>query len=126
MDRLFNNSKVLDKLYKLADAIDNTAAKKWIDNFKKKIIDLFKSYITNSPGHVAQAVLEDTATKINVLLEIAQVITDFFIGCDQAESLLGVTKSSIYEEVIAGLTNALCNLLIIPSIWPGQSWKRLV
>ena len=120
VDKLFANSKVLDKLYDIAYAIDNTSIKKWIREFKDKIINLFRTYITGSSGHIAREVFEDTATRFNILLDIAQVIADFFTGCDQAESFLGVTKATKYEEVIAGLTNALCNLLVIPSIWPGE------
>ena len=65
----------------------------------------------------------DTCKKVlSKVLTIVFLVTDFVTGCDQAESILGVQETSIVEEVVAGLLNALCNFLIIPSIVPGVNW----
>ena len=118
INKLFSNNKVVKKLSELAVKLGKTNVGKWITAFKESIEKIFKEALEKSVKKVSIQITKNVVAKIPVI-DLVMLATDFLVGCDQAESILGVTETTIIEEVVAGLINALCNYLIIPSIFPG-------
>ena len=116
---LFSNSTVKNKLAKAAGEAGQEATEKWVTAFKNKIDDIFTEALEKGVKKAGVQTTKNIATKA---LFWVFLITDFLTGCDQAESILGVSKTGPVEEFVAGLINALCNFLIIPSIFPGTNW----
>lgn len=117
--KLFSNEKVVKMFTKLAETLGKTAPAKWIKGIKESIEKIFNEALEKAVQKVGADAVKNVASKA---LFWVFLITDFLTGCDQAESILGVSETTIVEEIIAGLINALCNLLIIPSIFPGVPW----
>ena len=117
--KLFENPKVTAKLTKLAEALGKTAPAKFIVSIKESIEKIFNEALEKAVSKVGAQAAKNIASKA---LFWVFLITDFLSGCDQAESILGVSETTIVEEVIAGIINALCNLLVIPAIFPGTPW----
>lgn len=122
VEKLFSNSKVVAKLSSLAETLGIKSVANWIKGFKSSVTEIFENALKKGTEKVGSSILKKAAGKINIILTAATLILDFLTGCDQAESILGVTNTTIVEEVVSGLINALCNLLIIPSIIPGVNW----
>lgn len=121
LDYLFKSKKVNSKLVALAKMIKVPKITEWITRFKGKVSKIFTEAIEKAmtklgPTKFGSIIAKGTLGKV---IFWAQLIYDFVTGCDQAESILGVSETSIIEEVVAGLINAICNFLIIPSIIPG-------
>ena len=117
--KLFENSKVTKMLTKLGTSLGKTNIGKWLIGIKESIEKIFKEALEKGIKKAGASTAKNVLSKALWWLFL---ITDFLTGCDQAESILGVSETSIVEEVIAGLINALCNLLIIPAIFPGVPW----
>lgn len=122
VEKLFSNSKVVAKLSKLAETLGIKSVANWVKGFKASVTEIFENALKKGTSKVGSSILKKAAGKLNIILTVATLVLDFLTGCDQAESILGVTDTTIVEEVVAGLINALCNLLIIPSIIPGVNW----
>ena len=119
IEKLLENSTVKKKLIAVAESLGQTATAQWLKGIKESIQKVFDEAIEKGIKKVGA----DTCKKVlSKALAIVFLVTDFITGADQAESILGVNKTSLVEEFIAGLINALCNFLIIPSIIPGTSW----
>lgn len=117
--KLFENSTVKKKLVDVATSLGATNVGKWISTFKNSIDDIFREALEKGIKKVGTQTCKAVLSKF---LAIAFLIADFLTGCDQAESILGVKETTFVEELVAGLVNALCNFLIIPSIVPGTNW----
>lgn len=122
LDNLFESNKVLKKLKEVAEFVgikpDKVAG--WVKTFKTKIDDLFLKAIKNAgPEAVEQGAKAAGKGLLSKVAFWAFLITDFVAGMDKAESILGVEETDVGEELACGLTNALCNLLIVPAIIPG-------
>lgn len=119
IEKLLENSTVKKKLIAVAESLGQTATAQWLKGIKESIQKVFDEAIEKGIKKVGA----DTCKKVlSKALAIVFLVTDFITGADQAESILGVNETSLVEEFIAGLINALCNFLIIPSIVPGTSW----
>ena len=115
LDNLFSNSTVIKKLDNIASKLGIKGAAKWVGNLKNKILTTLSKFIKGAGKQV-----EKITTKLGAKgIALIALATDFVFGCDQAESILGVQETSLVEEFVAGLTNALCNFTIILSIFPG-------
>lgn len=116
IEALFSNPKVLAKLKAMAKVLHMDNVAKWITKFKGKVTSIFENALEKGVKKVGGETLKKAASKI---LFVVFLVIDFVDGCDRAESILGVKETTVAEELTAGLINALCNLLIVPSIWPG-------
>lgn len=120
--KLLGESKVIAKIKNVCAALGIDDVAKWIGNLKDKLVGIFDEALTKGCKEAGEEVVKSAASKVNLILTIALIVKDFLWGCDQAESILGVTNTNVLEELCAGLLNALCNLLIIPAIIPGVPW----
>lgn len=116
--KLFSNSTVKKKLMDAAESLGIKNVNTWIKGFKNSIDDIFTKALEKGIVKVGKETCKKVVSKV---LWAIYLVTDFITGCDQAEAILGVTETSVLEELAAGLINALCNLLIIPSIFPGTN-----
>ena len=126
IDSLFDNKKVANKLGSAAEAMGEAADKSsFITKLKTKVADIFKSAMNKGAQKYEKGAVSKAFSKVaGVLGKFATPITlavDFISGCDKAESILGVSETTIIEEVIAGIINSLCNFFILPSIIPGTN-----
>ena len=125
VEKLFSNSKVAKKLADCAEAVGKSADN-FISGFKKKVVSVFKNGIKKGGDKVEKSAVSKALGKVGSFvgkaLGIVTIIFDFITGCDKAESILGVKETSIVEEVVSGVINALCNFFIIPAIVPGVNW----
>ena len=126
VDKLFDNSTVLQHLEKAANIMANAGPAKWIAKLKDRVISIFKKGAPEAVEKAGVSEARQAVSRINILLTVAQLVTDFLIGMDQVEQILGVSKVEgtlgIVEAVVAGIVNALCNLTIIFAIFPGTNW----
>ena len=113
---LLDNSTVKSKLTSVAESLGQTASAKWFNGIKESIQGIFDDAIEKGIKKVGAETCKKVLSKV---LTIVFLVTDFVAGADQAESILGVTETSVVEEFVAGLLNSLCNFFIIPSIFPG-------
>ena len=118
IEGLFSSEKVVSKLKSVASALGETNVGKWVTKFKSSLQNIFDDALEKGIKKVGS---ETTKKVMAKALSVVFLVTDFVTGCDQAESILGVTETSVIEELTAGLINALCNFLIIPSIFPGTN-----
>ena len=116
---LFGNSTVQGKLAQAAESTGVKNASSWIGGLKGQVDEIFEEGMEKAVTKVGTDTCKQVLSKA---LAVVFLVTDFLSGMDRAESILGVTKTSLLEEVIAGLINALCNFLIIPAIFPGTNW----
>lgn len=118
-----NNSTVGKALKEVANFLHIDDFAKWITGFKDKLIKIFTSATKEGAEKAGEAAVKKGAGSLakvaGKVLGIAMIVLDFVSGMDKAESMLGVQDTTILEEVACGITNALCNLIIIPSIFPG-------
>ena len=118
-----NNSTVGKALKEVAKFLHIDDFAKWIAGFKEKLIKIFTSATKEGAEKAGEAAVKKGAGSLakvaGKVLGIAMIVLDFVSGMDKAESMLGVQDTTILEEVACGITNALCNLIIIPSIFPG-------
>ena len=125
IDSLFENNRVLKKVKEAAKFIGVKTGKfaKWVKKLKGKLTKIFtKSAKEGAEKAGEEAVKKGAGAAMKVagkVFGIAALVGDFVWGMDRAESLLGVSDTTIVEEVVCGLTNALCNLIVIPTVWPG-------
>lgn len=119
IDTLLSNSTVINKLKNVCEALGKKLDDTFLGSFKKTLIETFDNAIMKGCKECSEEALKKAASKINVALTVAMIIADFLTGMDQAESILGVNETSLTEEFVAGIVNALCNLLIVPAIIPG-------
>lgn len=119
LNKLFGDSKVLKKLTQVADVLGVSNIDEWIISIHSKLDDLFGKTIKESAEKVGKSQLGHAVSKVAAVLGPIMAVADFLTGCDQAESILGVSDTGIVEEIVAGLTNAVCNFTIILSIIPG-------
>lgn len=117
--KLLENSTVKSKLSSVAKSLGVDDVSKWISKFKNTVDDIFANALEKGAKKVGTETCKKALSKV---LTLVFLVTDFVTGCDQAEAILGVLKTSIVEELVAGLLNALCNFLIIPSIVPGTNF----
>ena len=122
IDKLLSNSKVLSKIKDVAEVLGKTDIGKFVTSLKGKLDDIFTEALEKGAKKAGTKAVASAASKLNIIATVAFIIKDFIWGCDQAESILGVTDTNVIEELVAGLVNALCNLLIIPAIFPGVNW----
>lgn len=125
VQKLFSNSKVAKKLADCAETVGKSADN-FISAFKDKVVTVFKNGIKKGGNKVEKSTVSKVLGKVGSFvgkaLGVVTVILDFLTGCDKAESILGVKETSIVEEVVSGIINALCNFFIIPAIVPGVNW----
>lgn len=119
IEKLFSNSTIKNKLASVAESLGINAIDDWIKGFKNQIDDILTEALEKG---IKKAGADTVKKVLSKVLAIAFLVADFITGCDQAESILGVSETSLIEEVVAGLINAICNFLIIPSIFPGTNW----
>lgn len=134
--KLFGETAVYKKLKDLAEAIGDKVKTKGgsiIEKLQVFVTKIFKEALEKATTKCESSVVAKGLTKAGSLLgtagkflgKFAAPITfaaDFLIGCDTAESILGVTDTSIVEEVAAGIINALCSFFVVPSVVPGTNW----
>lgn len=120
--KLLGESAVVKKIQAVCKTLGIDDVAKWIGNLKDKLVSIFDDALTKGCKEAGEETVKQAASKVNLVLTIALVVKDFLWGCDQAESILGVTNTNVLEELGAGLINALCNLLILPAIIPGVNW----
>lgn len=121
INKLFSNSTVVKKLKSVAEVLHVDDVAKWVAKFKDKVLGVFDDAIAKGAQKAGSETIKKVASKLNLIATIAFIIKDFVWGCDQAEAILGVADTTIVEELVSGLVNALCNLIIIPAIFPGVS-----
>ena len=125
VEKLFSNNKIAKKLADCAEAIGKKADD-FIGLFKDKVVKVFQQGVKKGSKKAGESTVSKVFTKVGSFLGkalgIITVVADFLIGCDTAEAILGVKETSLVEEIVAGVINALCNFLIIPSIFPGVNW----
>jgi len=121
LDNLFNSPIVQNRLAKAAKAVGENAMK-YAAKLKKQVSETFLKAIGRGSAEAGEALLKNAASKLNLIVTVAFLIADFVTGCDQAESILGVSDTNLLEELGCGLVNALANLLIIPAVIPGVPW----
>ena len=119
IDDLFSNSTVQKKLVDVAESLGVSSVDDWIKGFKGSIDNIFGEALEQGTKKVGSETCKKVISKFAAVVFL---VADFLFGCDQAESILGVKETTLVEELVAGLINALCNLLIIPSIIPGTNW----
>lgn len=95
---------------------------KSVINLKNKLVNLFDDAIIKGCKTAGNETLKKVASKLNLILTIGMVVIDFATGMDQAEAILGIKDPNLIETFVAGICNALCNLLILPAIIPGIPW----
>ena len=104
---------------KLAESLKTSKISKWISEFKDNVGKIFAKYTKEAASEASEDVIKQTAKKLNLVLTIATAVLDFIKGADQAESILGVTETSIVEEVIAGFVNSVVNAIPLLSLVPN-------
>lgn len=117
--KFFANPTVADKLTKAAKFLKVDKVTQWVTGICSKIQNYFDDIIMKACERLGVEVVEGVAEKVTVVIAIVMLIKDFLWGCDQAESILGVTSTNIIDELVCGIVNALGNFLILPAIWPG-------
>ena len=120
--KLLENSTVLSKIRAASEVIGESSLGNFVKGLKTKLDDIFVDAITKGAKEAGEATITKAASKLNLIATIAFAIKDFIWGCDQAESILGVTETNLLEELACGLCNAICNLVVIPAIIPGVPW----
>ena len=119
VDKLFSNKKSFKKIKELAESLKISKISEWISKFKDNVGKIFAKFTKEAASEASEDVIKQTAKKLNLVLTIATAVLDFIKGADQAESILGVTETSIVEEVIAGLVNAVVNAIPLLSLVPN-------
>lgn len=115
---LFENNTVVKKLKDVAESLGVKDSGTWIKKIKSSVDDFLGNAVENACKKVGIDICKKVASKI---FAWATIILDFTTGMDQAEAILGVRETSIVEELVAGLVNAIVNASIIFSIFPGVS-----
>lgn len=113
---IFSNEKVVSKIKDVAEFLGIKDAATWIKNLKNSIDNFLGNAVEGACKKAGTKVVSKIASKV---FGWATILIDFGVGMDQAESILGVSETTIVEELVAGLVNALINATIIFSIWPG-------
>lgn len=90
-----------------------------ISGFLDHIQTTFDDIIVRGCEKFGVEISAQVASKLTIILAILQLAADFTIGCDQAENILGVEDPSVLETIVAGVVNAIGNLIIVPAIFPG-------
>ncbi len=119
VDKLFSNKKSFKKIKELAESLKTSKVSEWISKFKDNVGKIFAKFTKEAASEASEDVVKQTAKKLNLVLTIATAVLDFIKGADQAESILGVTETSIVEEVIAGFVNAVVNAIPLLSLVPN-------
>lgn len=99
--------------------LDTKAMANFIPRIKNGIINTFDNFILKAAGRVGADVAKQALRHLGPIVTGAFAVYDFISGCDRAEEFLGVTETSVLDEFVCGIVKALCNLLIIPAIFPG-------
>ena len=113
------NPKVASVLERIAKFLKIDKAAEFAKKIMSGISKTFDDVLAKGANKVGKETLQKVAAKATVVLQWAMIIADFVTGMDQAEAILGVTETNLVDEFIAGTLNCLCNLLIIPAIFPG-------
>ena len=124
IEKLFNNKKVLEKMTKVVKFLKIKDAAKFVKEFKNKLLKLLISQIEKGfakLGKEAAFKAIKGVIKDLPILSIITIVTDFLIGWDRAESLMGVSGSNItvVDKLVAAVINAICEKTIILPIIPG-------
>ena len=121
INKAFENNRVLSKFKGVLNIMGGLGNKvgKVLLSIKEKLFGFFSKIITKAAPKVSAEVVSKAASKVFFVLGIAQAIADFVIGCDQAEAILGVQDTNVFEEFLCGITNMICGFFIIPAIVPG-------
>lgn len=116
---VLNHPSVQSKLVAVGRFLRIDKLVEWVSGISRSITNTFDDIITKAANKIGADALKEIAKKIGLIVTIVLLVKDFMVGCDQAESILGVTETSVLDEFVAGLINALGNFLILPAIWPG-------
>lgn len=122
INTLFSNSTVAGKLSKAAQLMGQTNVGAWMKTFKDKVVNIVKAALDKGTEKVEKSFLGSAMKTIGKFITPIMAAWDFAKGCDQAEAMLGIKETSILEEIACGLSNAICNFLIVPSVVPGAGW----
>lgn len=114
IDYLFGDSSFFSKASGVAKNLGKKP-KNWVKSLKSKVTDAFEDAV----GKAAKSMGSTALKVVGKVLWWVFLITDFLTGCDQAEAILGVTETSIGEELVAGIIKAICGLTTILEIVPG-------
>jgi len=119
LEALLTHSTILNRLKNCAigQGISNFAA--WLKNVKNSLTSVFHKATTEAVQTATDAEITTAVKAAGKALAIAQLVADFLIGCDRAESIVGVTETSFLEEIICGFINAIVNYFFIFAMYPG-------
>ena len=113
---LFKNSTVLRKLGDVAESLGVTNVSDWIKNFQKTTTEVIEEAAEKGAKEAGEAACKTVARS---LFFWGFIILDFIEGCDTAEAILGVQETSLFEELICGIINAVVNFIPFLAIIPG-------
>ena len=121
INKAFSDGPILKKFKSVLNVFGKLGDKvtKVLLSIKEKLFTFFSKVITTNAPKVSAEVIKKAADKAFFVIGIVQGIADFTIGCDQAEAILGVPETNIFEEFMCGIVNFLCGLSIILTIVPG-------
>lgn len=92
----------------------DSIAQKW-DKLVDKFVEVFTKFVTGGAEKVTAAELSTAVGKIVNGIGWALIVSDFAIGYDQAEALLGIDNPTVFDEFMSGTINALGNFLVLPA-----------
>ena len=118
IDGLCSHSTILSKLKDVAESLGSKGTG-LIKGFKESLEKIITEAIEKSVNKVGLETCKAIASKV---FSIAFIVMDFVTGAGQAESILGVSKTGLLEELVAGIVNAICGFFSILSIFPGTNW----
>lgn len=122
LEKLFASSTVLSKLKSVAKTLGIDNVTKWLSGLKEKIGTVIEEALSTGAKKASNSVVGSAIKTVGKFITPIMAVVDFAKGCDKAESMLGVSDTTILEEVACGFSNAICNFLIVPSVYPGSGW----
>ena len=122
IDNLLSNSKVAQKIAKVAGDIGESSAGKFVKKLKDKVMKVIGEAGEKAAKKMGFETLKDAVSKAIFVISIVQGVIDFGLGWDRAESILGVTECTTIEKLVCGIVNAVFNYFSILSIVPGVNW----
>ena len=119
IDALLSHSTVLNKLKDtaLGQGISNFSG--WLKSLRESLTNVFHKATQEAVSTATDAEVKTATKAAGKALLVAQLVADFLVGCDQAESIVGVTETSLLEEIICGFVNAIVNFTILFALYPG-------
>ena len=121
INKAFSNGPILSKFKSVLNVFGKLGDKvtKVLLSIKEKLFTFFSKVITTNAPKVSAEVIKKAADKAFFVIAIMQGVADFTTGCDQAEAILGVSETNIFEEFMCGIVKLLSGISLILTIVPG-------